>query len=175
MATPTEREEPPRTPVDPTDPVDGSISAKSVYPLLLLTALVVLGLDQLTKSLALENLADGPVDLIEGAVTFRLSFNPGGVFGLGQGFPALFLVATVLVIGLILVWARKIDDRRWLLPLGLVLGGGFGNIFDRLLRDTDGKVVDFIDLHVWPIFNLADSAIVTGVLFILVLGFRTEK
>ena len=118
---------------------------------------------------------NGPVDLIEGVITFRLSFNPGGVFGIGQDFPAVFLVATVAVIGFILVWARRIEDRRWLIPLGMVLGGGLGNIFDRLFRDTDGKVVDFIDLHVWPIFNLADSAIVIGVLWILVLGFRTQK
>jgi signal peptidase II len=147
---------------------------RSVYPPLLIAALIVLALDQLTKSIALESLADGPVDLIEGAITFRLSYNPGGVFGLGQDWPALFLVATVVVIGFILIWARRIDDRRWLIPLGLVLGGGLGNIFDRVVRDTDGKVVDFIDLHVWPIFNLADSAIVVGVLLILFLGFRTE-
>ena len=149
-------------------------TGRSVYPVLLIAALVVVIADQLTKTIALETLSDGPVDLISGAITFRLSYNPGGVFGLGQDFPVVFLVATIAVVGFILVWARKIDDRRWLVPLGLVLGGGLGNVADRILRDTDGRVVDFIDLHVWPIFNLADSAIVTGVLLILLLGFRSE-
>ena len=154
-----------------TDPAN----SKSVYPVLLITALFVLILDQITKTIALETLNDGPVDLISGVVTFRLSYNPGGVFGLGQDFPAVFLIATIAVVGFILVWARKIDDRRWLAPLGLVLGGGLGNVADRIVRDTDGRVVDFIDLHVWPIFNLADSAIVIGVLLILLLGFRSEQ
>ena len=172
---PIDQEGPARTTADADDVRETGEESRSVYPPLLIAAFIVLGLDQLTKSIALESLADGPVDLIKGAVTFRLSYNPGGVFGLGQDWPALFLIATVAVIGFILVWARRIDDRRWLVPLGLVLGGGLGNVFDRIVRDTDGKVVDFVDLHVWPIFNLADSAIVTGVLLILFLGFRTEN
>ncbi|HYN35451.1 MAG TPA: signal peptidase II [Actinomycetota bacterium] len=173
---PTSGEEPPlSTPPDAEDPGRTSLRTRSAYPTLLISALLVLIADQLTKTLVLETLQDGPVDLISGIITFRLSYNPGGVFGIGQDFPALFLVATVLVVGGILFWARKIEDRRWLIPLGLVLGGGLGNVFDRLFRDTGGRVVDFIDLHVWPIFNLADSAIVIGVLLILIIGFRSEQ
>lgn len=173
---PTSGEKPPlSTPPDTEDPDRAPTRNRSAYPTLLIAALLVLIADQATKTLALETLQDGPVDLISGVVTFRLSYNPGGVFGIGQDFPALFLVATVLVVGVILFWARKIEDRRWLIPLGLVLGGGLGNVFDRLFRDTDGRVVDFIDLHVWPIFNLADSAIVIGVLLILIVGFRSDQ
>ena len=173
---PTSREEPPpSTPPDAENTNRGPIPSRSAYPTLLLSALLVLIADQVTKTLALETLQDGPIDLISGVITFRLSYNPGGVFGIGQDFPEVFLVATVLVVGAILFCARKLDDHRWLIPLGLVLGGGLGNVFDRLFRNTEGRVVDFIDLHVWPIFNLADSAIVIGVLLILIIGFRSEQ
>lgn len=132
--------------------------------------------DQVTKSIAERALADGGVDLIAGAVSFNLTLNPGGAFGLLPGVPELFLVASIVVVGVILAWVRHVEDRRWLVPLGMVLGGGLGNLTDRLFRDTDGRVVDFIDLHVWPVFNLADASIVIGVGVIFVLGLtaRTE-
>lgn len=120
------------------------------------------------------SLADGHVDIIEGVLRFNLTFNSGGAFGIGQDLPGLFLVATVGIIGTILVVARKVTDARWLAPLGAVLGGGLGNAFDRLFRDLDGGVVDFIDLHVWPVFNVADIAIVTGALVMFVLGWREK-
>jgi signal peptidase II len=135
---------------------------------------VVVAADQLTKQLALDNLQDGPVDLIDGVLALDLHFNPGGAFGLLQGFPGFFLVATLAVACILLVWAHKVESNSHLLPLGLVLGGGLGNVFDRVFRDTGGKVVDFIDLHVWPVFNLADSCIVAGVLLLLIVTARRE-
>ena len=135
----------------------------------------MIGVDQLTKQLALDRLADGPVDVIAGVLTWNLSYNSGGAFGLLQGFPEFFLVATIIVAGLILVWARSIEGTTHVLPLGLVLGGGLGNVFDRVVRDTGGRVVDFIDLHVWPVFNVADSAIVVGVLTLLIVTARTPE
>jgi signal peptidase II len=140
------------------------------YILLAATALVVISVDQLTKEAALSALADGPVDLIEGVLSFRLTFNSGGAFGLLQGLPGFFLIATLVVVVAILLWVRKVDDGRWMIPLGLVLGGGLGNVIDRIVRDTGGRVVDFIDLHWWPVFNIADASIVTGVGIILLLS-----
>ena len=135
----------------------------------------MVALDQLTKDMALKALADGPIDLIEGALTLRLTYNRGGAFGLLQGLPGFFLVATIVVTVVVLVWARHLEGARYLIPLGLVLGGGFGNLTDRVVRDTDGGVVDFIDLHVWPVFNLADSCIVFGVLLLLLLTARSPE
>lgn len=135
----------------------------------------MIGVDQLTKQLALDRLADGPVHVIDGVLSWNLSYNSGGAFGLLQGFPEFFLVATIVVAGLILVWARSIEGTAHVLPLGLVLGGGLGNVFDRVVRDTGGRVVDFIDLHVWPVFNIADSAIVVGVLTLLIVTARTPE
>jgi len=147
----------------------------STYRALLATAAAVVALDQVTKELALASLGDAPISLIEGWLSLRLVFNSGGAFGIFQGMPGLFLIATVAISIVILVWARKVAGARWGIPLGLVLGGGFGNVADRLFRDTDGRVVDFIDLHVWPVFNVADMAIVTGVGLLLILSFRSER
>jgi signal peptidase II len=76
-------------------------------------------------------------------------------------------------VGIILYWARGLERPAWAVPLGLVLGGGLGNGYDRLLRDLDGRVVDFVDLHVWPIFNVADAAISIGVVLLLIMSVRS--
>jgi signal peptidase II len=130
--------------------------------------------DQVTKQLALDRL-DRPVDLIEGLVTLRLTFNPGGAFGIFKGAPGLFLVASIVIVAIIVVWAGKLDTGTGVIPLGLILGGGLGNLSDRAFRELGGRVVDFIDLHYWPVFNLADTAIVLGVVTILWSSFRTRK
>lgn len=148
---------------------------RRTYGLLLLTAAVVVAIDQATKHIALNTLADRPVDLIEGALSLRLTYNPGGAFGIFQGLPGLFLLAGVVVAVVILAWARHLTRARELIPLGLVLGGGLGNLADRVVRDTQGRVIDFIDLHVWPVFNVADSAIVIGVALLLLTGARSRE
>lgn len=147
---------------------------KTLYARLLVTAGIVLLVDQLTKSWALESLAT-PRVLIDGLLRLRLAYNSGGAFGILQGFPEFFLVATLIATIAILFWVRSLDQPTWAIPLGLVLGGGFGNVFDRLLRDTGGRVVDFIDLGWWPVFNVADMCIVTGVMLVLLLGFKSER
>lgn len=118
-------------------------------------------------------LRDGPIDLIEGALTLRLTYNSGGAFGIMQGLPGFFMIATLVVVGVVIYWARGLEDPVWAIPLGLVLGGGLGNVADRIFRDTGGRVVDFIDLHVWPVFNVADSCIVVGVLILIVMTARS--
>lgn len=151
---------------------DGRV--KILYLRLGLVAAVVVVIDQLTKSWALASL-DEPRTLIDGLLYFRLTYNSGGAFGLLQGFPEVFLVATIIATLAILFWVRNLEQPSWAWPLGLVLGGGFGNVADRLFRDTEGRVVDFIELRWWPVFNVADMCIVTGVLVILVLGFKSER
>ncbi|MFN2388089.1 MAG: signal peptidase II [Actinomycetota bacterium] len=148
----------------------------SLIPLRLLgTAAAVVALDQLTKSAAVAALADGPIEVIPGVLTLRLHSNTGGAFGILQGYPGFFLVATAVVMITILLWARRVDDRRLLIPLGLVLGGGGGNLADRLFRGDHRSVVDFVDLHVWPLFNVADAAIVAGVALIFLLSVRPPR
>jgi len=146
-----------------------------LYVALLVTAAAVVVADQFTKSLALEGLADGPIDLIKGVLTLRLTFNPGGAFGVLQGVPICFLISTVVIVLLIWFWGRTVESRKWAIPLGLVLGGGLGNLADRLFRDTNGQVVDFVDLHVWPVFNVADAAISIGVVVLLIMSFKAGR
>jgi signal peptidase II len=150
--------------------------SRGTYVRLLGAAAAVVVLDQITKSLAVDRLADGhTIDVVAGAVSLRLTLNSGGAFGVGQGFPLFFLAATIVVVVLILVWVRNLDDLALVIPLGMVLGGGVGNAVDRVFRDTDGRVVDFIDLHVWPVFNVADASITVGVLVILWLTARAGR
>jgi signal peptidase II len=156
-------------PAGVTPPTKGGFGALRV---LLPVAAIVVALDQLTKQLAVTHLRDHPVDVIKGVLSLRLTLNSGGAFGILQGVPGLFLAATVLVVGLLVVWVRQLADPRMLVPLGMMLGGGLGNASDRLFRDFGGRVVDWIDLHVWPVFNLADSAIVIGVLLVIFMSSR---
>jgi signal peptidase II len=149
-------------------------------PLILLigAAVTVYALDQVTKSLAEHHLQDRPpLELIQGILDLRFVTNPGGAFGLFGGSTWLFVAASFLVIGVILLIARKVPSASVAVSLGLVLGGAVGNLTDRALRGPgfSGRVVDFIDLQVWPVFNLADAAIVTGAALMLITGFRRER
>jgi signal peptidase II len=146
------------------------------YAAVFTVAAVVVGVDQATKQIALDNL-DHPVDVIKGVLTLRLTFNSGGAFGVLQRFPGLFLVATFVIVGVIVVLVGRVHDSRLVIPMGMILGGGVGNVADRLFRSlgAPGRVVDFIDFHVWPVFNVADSAIVIGLGLILVLGRRSDR
>ena len=146
-----------------------------LYARLLSIAAVVVALDQITKQLALTYLMDGPIHLIPGALSLQLTYNSGGAFGFFQGIPTFFLIASLAIVVVILVWVGRSDDGGFVAPLGLVLGGGIGNLVDRMFRDFDGQVVDFIDFHVWPVFNVADSAIVIGVLLIALASLRPKK
>lgn len=104
---------------------------------------------------------------------FHLTYirNPGAAFGLFAHQTAFFIAATLVVITLVLVAARRIPEDRWLLKIsmGLILGGAVGNLIDRL---RSGLVVDFLDFRVWPVFNLADSAIVIGACLLVLEVWR---
>ena len=133
---------------------------------------LVVAADQVTKHLALTSLAGDPLALIPGWLSLRLTYNSGGAFGFMQGAPGFFLVAGLAIFVLILMWVGRLEDDELVLPLALVLGGGIGNLTDRVLRDFGGGVVDFIDLSFWPTFNVADTAIVFGVILIFATGVR---
>ena len=139
---------------------------------LLAVAAGVLALDALTKLLAVRELTDRePISLLGGALTLRLVRNPGAAFGMAQGLTVVLTGVALVVVVVILRMARRLRSGWWAVALGLVLGGALGNLTDRLLRAPGpgrGHVVDFLELPRWPVFNLADSAIVVaGVLMVL--------
>lgn len=133
--------------------------------------------DRITKIWAERVLADDPIHAIQGVLTFRFTTNSGGAFSIGQSSPWFFALASITVIVLILATAFRARPLPQAVGLGLVLGGALGNLTDRAIRGPglSGRVVDLIDLHVWPVFNLADVAIVSGALLLGWSSFRAPR
>jgi signal peptidase II len=129
-------------------------------------ALVVLA-DQLTKWWAVDRLASGPVHVFW-RLDFALSFNTGSAFSLFQGATAALVVVAVALVAvlLVMVWRAPTFGRAAI--LGLILGGALGNLSDRFFRGDHGAVVDFVDVHVWPTFNVADACITVGCILLAV-------
>jgi signal peptidase II len=131
--------------------------------------------DQLSKWWAVENLHDHNIDVFW-TLRFRLIGNRGSAFSLGTGLGPLFALGAIVVAIALLVIGRKAPTRVGAVALGLVLGGAVGNLLDRVFRAGEGifggYVVDFIDFQWWPIFNVADMAIVCGALLIVLVGTR---
>jgi signal peptidase II len=130
-------------------------------------AVAVLVLDQVTKCIFSQTFAIGEsVTLIPHVLKFTLVYNWGAGFGILQGQRIFFLVFSLIVLGYIVYnWKKISSNKMAAIPLGLLLGGILGNFIDRLIF---GYVVDFIDIGVWPIFNVADSAITVGVIWMVV-------
>lgn len=144
--------------------------------LLFVGAAIVLLVDQLSKFWVLQNFsAYTPVDFfpwLSAIFSFTYVQNTGVAFGLFPQLSIFFTVLSTLVILGILVFQRSIPGADyWMrLPLGLVVGGALGNLLDRL---THGFVVDFFDVNLWPlrnypVFNVADAAIVCGVTVLMI-------
>ncbi|QVQ54681.1 signal peptidase II [Spiractinospora alimapuensis] len=138
-------------------------------------ALVAVALDFATKEIALSNYsAHDPVELLGGFLTLTLVFNSGAAFSIGQGFPWVFTIIATIVVVAILRAAFKLRSVGWAIALGLVLGGAVGNLIDRFFREPaplQGHVIDWIQVPNWPVFNLADSAIVCGGVLAVLLAF----
>ena len=139
-------------------------------------ALLVLALDVVTKIIVVKELSDrAPVRLLGGFLKLTESRNPGAAFSLGTSLTLLYSVIAITVIVVILRTARRIRSLPWAITLGLLLGGATGNLSDRIFRSPGlfrGWVVDWIQLPHWPIFNLADSAIVCGGILAVLLSAR---
>ena len=149
--------------------------------LLLGLAAAVLALDVGTKLLVVATLSDRePLRLLGGALYLTEARNTGAAFSFAEGATVVFTLIAVAVVVVIVRSARRLFSTGWAVALGLVLGGAVGNLLDRVFRDPGflrGGVVDFISLfdpfgRVWPIFNVADSAIVCGGVLGAVLAFR---
>lgn len=153
---------------------ESRVRGGSPWLLLFGVAAAVVVIDQLTKWWAVERLSDGRVELI-GSLQLNLVRNYGSAFSIGGGSGWGGLVS-ILGLGIIvgLLWfARSMTTRLGLVALGLVIGGAVGNLIDRAARSDrgfmGGGVVDFVDLQWWPVFNVADVAVVIGVVTLLVV------
>ncbi|MEU4716038.1 signal peptidase II [Micromonospora purpureochromogenes] len=159
------------------EPGDGTPRRKAVVVLVSI-ALAALLADLFTKHLALVTLDDrGPVRVLGGAVYLTLTRNSGAAWSIGADHTWIFPLITIGVVGWIVWMAVRLRSLPWAVSLGLVLGGALGNLTDRIFRAPGhfvGHVVDMVSLfdpygQVWPVFNLADSALVSGVVLAVLL------
>ncbi|MFZ4113406.1 MAG: signal peptidase II [Ilumatobacteraceae bacterium] len=130
----------------------------------ILIGLVVL-LDQVTKSWAVSALDNGRVIHVVGSLQFSLGFNSGFAFSQGQGIGPIVGVFALVAVLFLLRAVRKATTQLSALALCAIVAGAIGNIADRFFRGEGwlhGRVVDFIDLQWWPVFNVADSSITVG-------------
>ena len=130
--------------------------------------------DQLSKGWVRDNLLPGRSIPDEGFFRLTHISNTGSAFGLFPDQTLVLMLLSLVGIGILLVFFRKQSGRGiWLrTSLGLQLGGATGNLADRL---TLGGVTDFIDVGPWPIFNLADSSIVVGIILLAWMLYRPTK
>ena len=128
-------------------------------------AVVVLVLDQGTKALVRGSIDRGErIDVLPG-VDLINTRNTGVAFGLFSGGGAIVaIVAALALVGLLAFFVTHLGRRLVWLPTGLLIGGAVGNLIDRARQ---GYVTDFVDLPLWPAFNVADTAITIGVLSLL--------
>lgn len=147
-------------------------------------AVVLLGLiaaaayaaDQLTKLWVTSTMAEGErIPVLPPLLQWYYIRNSGAAFSIGENVTWIFTIVMTLVSVAILVYSPRVRSAAWGTALGLVLGGALGNLTDRLFREPSfgmGRVVDFISLPNFAIFNLADSAVVCGVVLVSLLTLR---
>lgn len=145
--------------------------------LLLAVAVAVLALDQLSKAAVMRYLEPqvpwNPIAPLRSIVSLTYVTNTGAAFGLFPQLGNLYVVVALVIVAALLTFYRRFafSHRLMQVCLGLQLGGAAGNLLDRL---RFGHVIDFIDFKVWPVFNVADSSIVIGVLILALLLLREK-
>lgn len=141
-------------------------------------AAVIVALDQLTKSWVRANLplhvSWNPISWLDPIVTLTHVQNTGAAFGMLPSLGGVFAVVAVVVVAMILLFYRRLAQGSLLLQVtfGLQLGGAVGNLIDRLAR---GYVTDFVDLRWWPVFNVADSALVIGTILLAIYALFLDR
>jgi len=136
----------------------------------------ILFLDQVTKFLVVKNLSlHQSLPVIKGVLHLSLVYNRGVAFGLFKGLNTFFILAAALAVILIYLNLKNLGWRKITLAaaaLSLILAGAIGNLIDRVMF---GHVIDFLDLRIWPVFNIADSAITIGAVLLACSILKTRK
>jgi signal peptidase II len=164
----------------PGTPLNGSPAAPPARPrqvwLLVAVAMFVIAADIVSKAIVVARMpSHAPIRLLGGLLTITLTRNGGAAFSIGTSMTIVFTAIALGVIVYILRVARNLRSIGWAITLGLLLGGATGNLLDRIFRAPgvfQGHVVDWIELPHWPVFNLADSAIVCAGALVVLLALR---
>jgi signal peptidase II len=138
--------------------------------------LLILFLDQLTKALALAHLTPGePVNVVGSLLKFNLIRNSGAAFSLGSGYtPYISVIQITVALGVVYL-SRRLGSAGWAVAFGLLFGGAVGNILDRIFREPSpfhGHVVDFLQTPHWAIFNVADMAVTSAAVLLVIQTLR---
>lgn len=140
------------------------------------TAVVVLLVDQLTKVWAVARLeGQPPIEVVGTWLQLVFVRNPGAAFSLGGGSTIIVSLLALVIVAVLLLRARNLGSAWWAVALGGMVGGAVGNLVDRIFREPGGlrgHVVDFLALPNWPVFNVADMAVVGSALLMVVLVAR---
>jgi signal peptidase II len=138
------------------------------------TAVGVLVVDQLSKLWAVAELEGRPTVQVVGQwLQFTFVRNPGAAFSLGAGSTLVVSLVALVIVAVLLVKARTLASMWWAVAVGAMVGGALGNLVDRTFRDPGvlrGHVVDFVQLPHWPVFNVADMAVVGAAILMGVLA-----
>lgn len=157
--------------IDVTEPTSHPTRSRRGQVLALGVVLGVLVLDVATKVWAVHELSDGPIKVFGDWFELRLSYNSGSAFSFFSSLTPLLAAFSIVVAVWLWRVVRRTTDLVMVVALSLVLGGALGNLADRIFRAPGfmrGEVVDFVRVGSWPIFNVADSAIVVGVILLVV-------
>jgi signal peptidase II len=138
--------------------------------MIFILVITILSLDQLTKFIATKNLIlNQSTPIIKGIFHLTLIHNRGAAFGILKNQIPLFVFTSIFAIILIYRSLKNARHNLYSFSLGLILAGALGNLIDRLFF---GYVIDFLDFRIWPVFNIADSAITIGA---ILLGYSILK
>jgi len=137
-------------------------------------AVVVVAVDQVTKSWAVHRLSRGSIHVVW-KLDLQLTYNSGAAFSFARGWAPVLGGLAVVIVLVLLGAVRRVQSTPLAVALGLVVGGALGNLADRVFRSNHGAVIDFIALHFWPTFNVADSCIVVGGILAAVLLWQAER
>lgn len=151
----------------------GVVFSRWLFSLML--ALLTVFVDQVSKAWVCASLPLGSERAVFGGLFYLKHVrNYGIAFGVASGLGGVLLFICIVSLVVFLIFAGRLACRHpaGVFAIGLVLGGGLGNTIDRVFR---GSVVDFIDLRIWPIFNVADVAITVGIVCILALSLLSKR
>ncbi|MCK5107965.1 MAG: signal peptidase II [Nanoarchaeota archaeon] len=136
--------------------------------------LIIIGfiiLDQLTKYFAVKHLTKS-FPIIKNIFHFTLVKNTGIGFGLLRESNTLLIFLTIAILGLIIYYFRYLsDDRKYNIGISLVTAGALSNLIDRIVRHN---IIDFIDFRIWPVFNIADSLILVGIVWLIIITLKQK-
>ena len=143
---------------------------KNIYLISSITVFVIL-LDQLTKYfISKYMLLHQSIPLIKNILHLTYIQNTGAGFGILKNQNTFLIFTSLIIIGIILFYIKQIIKEKQIhIPIALILGGAFGNLIDRIFL---GYVIDFIDFRIWPAFNIADSCITIGALWLIIYFWK---